>query len=327
MKMAWLFPGQGSQVIGMGKDLYEASPAARRVLDLAGHTLGAALTCIMFTGPGHRLQETIHAQPAIVAASLAALAAFREAWQEAGFGPLPQPSFVAGHSVGEYAALVAAGGVDEATGLRLVRERARLMHEAAQMKPGSMVAVLGLAREAVDAACQEARRRVAGSYVTVANHNAATQVTIAGDQPGLAAAMSLCQEAGARRCLPLSVSGAFHSEAMAPAAAPLAQIVAAAGIGKARLPLISNVTARAIREPEQLGDELAAQLARPVLWADSLEYMAGEGTDVFLEFGAGQVLTNLVQRLDPVLAARAIGDAASVRQTVPWLARRMGMVT
>ncbi|MGH2354306.1 MAG: ACP S-malonyltransferase [Chloroflexota bacterium] len=319
MRVAWLFPGQGTQAVGMGRDLYASSAAARRVLDLADQTLEIGLTRLMFEGPAGDLQLTVNAQPAILAVSLAALAAFREAWQEAGTAPLAGPAFVAGHSVGEYAALVASGAADEATGLRLVRQRARLMHEAGQQRPGGMMAVLGLDREAVDAACGRARQQVRGSYVAVANHNAATQVTIAGDADGLAVASTLCREAGARRCVPLPVSAAFHTEAMAPAAGPLAEAVAKAAIGKADVPLVANVDARVLVSAGDLRRELAEQVARPVLWADSLSHMVDAGTTVFLEFGAGQVLTTLIQRLPGGLEAMAVGDAAAARAAVPWL--------
>ncbi len=307
----------------MGRDLYQSSPAARRVLDLADATLGFPLTQLLFEGPAETLQLTINAQPAIVAVSLAALAAFRETWEQARGAPAPLPAFVAGHSVGEYAALVASGAAGEATGLRLVRERAKLMHEAGQARPGSMVAVLGLDRETVARVCHQARVQVDGSYVDIANHNAPTQVTIAGDQAGLAVASRLCLEAGARRCVPLSVSAAFHSAAMAPAAEPLARAVVAAEIGDAQVPLVANVDARPVTAAGDLRRELAQQVARPVLWADSIQFMIDQGVRVFLEFGAGSVLTNLLQRLGRDLAAMAVGDAAAARAAVDWLARSM----
>jgi len=313
MGVAWLFPGQGSQVVGMGRDLYEASPAARRVLDLADQTLGVALTQLLFEGPAATLQLTINAQPAIVAVSLAALAAYREAC-----GPAPDralwPDFVAGHSVGEYAALVAAGAADEATGLRLVRERARLMHQAGQARPGSMMAILGLELAAVEEACRRARAQIPSSYVWVANHNLPAQVAIAGDPEGLALASKLCQEAGARRCVPLAVSAAFHSAAMEPVVAPLAAVLAAATIGDARVPLVANVSARPIQRAAALREELAQQVARPVRWADSLQFLLDQGVRTFIEFGAGQVLTSMVQRLpapDGELRALAVGDVPS----------------
>ena len=306
----------------MGQDLYQGSPAAREVLDLADRTLGFALTRLMFEGPADELLATVNAQPAIVATSLAALAALRERWSDAGRGELPAPAFVAGHSVGEYAALVASGAASAETGMRLVRARAEAMHAAGQARPGSMTAVLGLSRDAVDEACREARGEVPGSYVSVANHNAESQVVIAGDRPGLEAAAKLCQAAGARRCVPLAVSAAFHSAAMEPAAEPLGEAVREAELRDARVPVVANVSAAPISLAAELRDELVEQLARPVLWSDSLARMRASGVDAFLELGAGKVLSGMVQRLDPVPAATAVGDVESARAAVEWLAAR-----
>jgi [acyl-carrier-protein] S-malonyltransferase len=318
-KIAWLFPGQGSQAVGMGHDLYTSSAAAREALDLADATLGFSLTRVMFEGPADQLQLTINAQPAIVATSLAALAAVREAWRESRGTELPAPALVAGHSVGEYAALVAAGAADAATGLRLVRARAEARHAAGQARPGGMTAVLGLSREKVEEACRLARAEARGSYVDVANHNAETQVIIAGDADGLAAAARLCQTAGARRCMPLPVSAAFHSAAMAPAADDLRRAVETAELRDAAVPVVANVTVRPITRSDQLGEELVEQVARPVLWADGVQKMRDAGVSAFLELGHGKVLTNILTRLEPPPAATAAGDSESVRAAVAWV--------
>jgi [acyl-carrier-protein] S-malonyltransferase len=306
----------------MGRGLYERSAAARRVLDLAGSTLDLPLTRLLFDGPAEALQDTVNAQPAIVAVSLAALAAVREAWEATQGEPLPRPAFVAGHSVGEYAALVASGAADAETGLRLVRRRAELMQAAGKQRAGSMMAVLGLDLAAVEASCRTARREVPGSYVGVANYNAATQVVIAGDAAGLAAARTACLAAGARRVVPLAVSAAFHSAAMLPAAGPLALTLAEARIADAGVPLVANVDARPLTAAGDLRRELSEQVSRPVLWADCLQRTIAGGATVFLELGAGQVLTNLVQRLDGDFEAMAVGDAAAAEAAVPWLAAR-----
>ena len=306
----------------MGQDLYQGSRAARAVLDLADRALGVPLTRLMFDGPAGELLSTVNAQPAIVATSLAALAALREQWSEAGRGELPAPAFVAGHSVGEYAALVACGAASAETGLRLVRARAEAMHAAGQARPGSMTAVLGLGREAVEEACRQARADVPGSYVSIANHNAETQVVIAGDKEGLEAAAKRCLEAGARRCMPLAVSAAFHSDAMSGAAPPLERAVAHAEIADARVPLVANVTAAPIRGAAELRRELVEQLARPVLWVDSVVRLCAEGVHGFVELGAGKVLTNLVQRLEPAPAAISVGDVEGARAAAEWLAAR-----
>jgi len=274
---------------------------------------------LLFQGPADELQLTINAQPAIMAVSLASLAAFREAWMADGAGDVPPPEYVAGHSVGEYAALVAAGACDEATGFRLVRARAEAMHAAGLERPGSMTAVLGLSRAAVEEACRKARKEVPGSYVSVANHNAETQVSMAGDSAGLEAAARYCQAAGARRCVPLSVSAAFHSDAMRPAAVALSKAVELAEIQDAAVPLLANVVAAPLTEASELRRELVAQVARPVLWADSMRAMLDAGVGAFLEFGSGQVLTNLVQRLDQAPKAMAVNDSDSAHRAVAWL--------
>jgi [acyl-carrier-protein] S-malonyltransferase len=323
--IAWLFPGQGTQTVGMGRDLSESSPAAREVFAAVDAALGFPLTRLMFEGPAEELQLTINAQPAIVAVSLAALAALQEAWSGQCEAPFPLPSYVAGHSVGEYSAVVAAGALEPGTGFRLVRERARLMHEAGLARPGGMVAVLGLSLADVNTACRAARDVIPGSYVTVANHNSDTQLTIAGDAAGLAAAADLCRQAGARRCLPLAVSGAFHSQAMEPAAKQLERAVAAAALRDARAPLVANASAQVIVAATDLERELGQQVASPVLWAESVDRMIENGVDTFLELGSGQVLTNLVLRREPGAAAMAVGDAATARIAVPWLRERAGL--
>lgn len=320
MSLAWLFPGQGTQAVGMGRDLYEGSAAACSLLDLADTTLGFKLTRLIFDGPADELQLTINAQPAIVAVSLASLAAFEEVWRhEVGESP-PQPAFVAGHSVGEYAALAASGATDASGSLRLVRARAEAMHASGNNRPGSMAAILGLTRDAVEQACRAARDEVPGSYVAVANHNSDTQVSIAGDQEGLEAAMRLCKTAGARRCMPLAVSAAFHSVAMAEAAGPVRHAVSRAVLHDAVVPLVANVTAQPVQAAGDLGDELVEQVASPVLWADSMRTMLNAGVSAFVEFGSGKVLTNIAQRMDEKPDATSAGDAMeSVRQAVAWV--------
>ncbi len=322
MTYAWLFPGQGTQAVGMGRDLYDGSPAARAVLDQADVTLGFPLTQLLFEGPADQLQQTVNTQPAIMAVSLASLAAFDETWRaDTGAAP-PQPSFVAGHSVGEFAALVASGAASATTGLRLVRARAEAMHIAGAQRPGSMAAVLGLPRDAVQRACTAARLEVPDSYVQVANHNADTQVAIAGDQPGLDAAMRLCREAGARRCLPLAVSAAFHSDAMAPAREPLRRAVTEAGLRDAQVPLVANVTASPVRGAAELGAELVEQVVSPVLWADGMRFMLAAGAHDFVEFGTGQVLANLAQRMTEAPEAISVGDMEGVQRAVAWVQER-----
>ncbi len=323
---AWLFPGQGSQAVGMGHSLYRDSAAARDVFVVADAVWGGSLTGAMFDGPAEGLQATVVTQPAIVSVSLAALAAVREAWEARQGTPLPEPSFVAGHSVGEFAAVVASGATDVATGLRLVCERARLMQWAAETNPGSMVAVLGLARDLVEESCLSAREAVTGSYVSVANDNAHTpaQIVIAGDLAGLEAASAECRARGARRCVPLTVGGAFHSAAMAPAQEGLARAISMAPFGDPRVPVIANVTATALRRAREIRTELATQVVSPVRWADTVALLAEAGCRRFVEFGHGTVLGNLVQRAIPDAAVQSVGDADGVARVAEWLGRDVG---
>lgn len=323
---AWLFPGQGSQAVGMGQSLHRVSSAARDVFMIADAVWGGSLAGAMFNGPAEVLQATVVTQPAIVTASLAAIAAVREEWEARHGIPLPEPSFVAGHSVGEFAAVVASGATDVATGLRLVCERARLMQWAAETNPGSMIAVLGLARDEVEAACALARETVAGSYVSVANDNAhvPAQIVIAGDLPGLEVASAECRERGARRCVPLTVGGAFHSAAMAPAQEGLARAIAMAPFGDPRVPVIANVTALPLRRARDVRAELASQVVSPVRWAETVTFLAEAGCRRFVEFGQGTVLGNLVQRAIPDAEVHSVGDADGVGRVVDWLGSRQG---
>lgn len=319
--VAWLFPGQGSQVVGMGRSLADGSTAAREVLVLAEATYAGPLMSIMFDGPSEALQSTVTTQPAIVSASLAALAALREAWYARHGSDLPDPVLVAGHSVGEFSAVAASGATDAATALRLTCERARLMQWAGETIPGTMAAVLGLDVDRVEASCEQARAVVAGSYVTVANHNAVSpaQVVIAGDAAGIDDASERCKAAGARRVVPLAVGGAFHSPAMAPAREGLARAVATAVVGDARVPIVANVTGVAIRRHREIRAELSEQVTSRVRWADSMATLAAAGCTRFIEFGAGAVLSGLVQRAIPGAEAIQIGDTEGVARAVEWL--------
>jgi [acyl-carrier-protein] S-malonyltransferase len=297
--------------------------AAHEVLVLAEATYAGPLMAVMFDGPAEVLQATVTTQPAIVGASLAAVAALREAWQSKFGSELPDPVLVAGHSVGEFSALAASGATDVATALRLTCERARLMQWAAEMTPGTMAAVLGLDVDRVAQACAEAQVVVDGSYVTVANHNAVSpaQVVIAGDPTGVEVASERCRAAGARRVVALSVGGAFHSPAMGPAQEGLARAVSMAAIGSARVPIVANVTARVIRRQREIRTELSEQMTSRVRWADTMVTIAGAGCTRFIEFGAGAVLSALVQRAIPGAEAIQVVDADGIERAVEWLSR------
>jgi [acyl-carrier-protein] S-malonyltransferase len=285
----------------MGRDLFEGSPAARRLFEQADRVLGYSLSQLCFDGPGDRLQETQHAQPAIFTASLAAL----EAAREQGSIDAP-PAFVAGHSLGEFSAIVAAGAVDFEGGLRLVAERGRLMQEAAEASRGAMAAILGLDETAVRAICER-------SGAEVCNFNAPGQIVIGGAEHAVDSAMALALERGAQRGVRLKVSGAFHTSMMQPAAEGMARAVAQAPLRDPQIPVIANTSALALTTAAQLRDELVEQLTHPVQWQRSVEELRAQGVTAVIEFGPGRVLTGLVRRIDRSISVRNVSDMAGAR--------------
>src|SRR5579863_1255748 len=275
-QVAFLFPGQGSQVVGMGADIFAASESARKVFEAADESLGFSLSNLCFNGPEDILRKTINAQPAIVTVSLALLAALQEA--------LPSPfipTYTAGHSVGEYAALVASGVLEMKDALRLVRERGRLMHQEGTICPGSMAAVIGMDEEALLEVCREVTAQLTANLdtgahpgqgqVAIANFNAPGQIVISGEQTALNQAMELAKARGAKRVIPLAVSGAFHSPVMRPAAVGLAQAIANTEVHAAAIPVIGNITAVPLTQVVDIREELAQQIAAPVQWIRSIE--------------------------------------------------------
>lgn len=302
MTIAFVFPGQGSQHIGMGRDLYDASPAGRAVFDLADATLGFALTRLCFEGPEASLMATENAQPALLATSAALLAALKEAGYNA------EPVLMAGHSLGEYSALVAAGALDVATALLLVRRRGELMAAAHQ---GGMAAIIGLDEGPLEAICAEAS--ATGAPVVIANYNAPGQLVISGATDAVERASVLAKERGAKRALHLKVSAAFHSPLMRAAADGLAGVIAEADMSDARVPVISNVTAAPISAAEGVRSELVTQVTSPVRWIASVQRMVAEGVETFVEIGAGSVLTGLIKRIAPSARLVNIGDVVSLR--------------
>lgn len=284
----------------MGRDLYDGSPAAKRVFDTAGRVLGYAVSDLCFQGPAERLQETQHAQPAIFTMSLACLEAARD------HGALPAPAFVAGHSLGEYTALVAANALTLEDGLRLVQERGRLMAEAAEHSPGAMAALLGLDEAAVRAICADAGAELC-------NLNAPGQIVVGGSEEAIERAMALALERGAQRGVRLKVSGAFHTSMMRPASEGMARAVAATPLRDPDVPVVANTTAQPIKTAAALREELVQQLVQPVRWQASVEYLASQGVSGAIEFGPGRVLTGLVRRIDRSLAVRNVTDLASAQ--------------
>ena len=315
-RTAFLFPGQGSQHVGMAGDLAAAYPAASAALAEADEVLGFALSRLMLDGPEDELTDTINAQPALLAASVAALAALEaETGVRAATGG--SAVYVAGHSLGEYSALVAAGSISYADGLRLVRERGRLMKEAGAHSPGMMAAVLGLDEARVAAICAEVT--ATGGIVQVANDNCPGQLVISGDRAGMAAAMAALAAAGARKVVPLAVSIAAHSPLMQPAADALRAAIDATEIAAPLVPVIGNTTAQPLTAAESIRAELTAQLTGSVRWTASLEAMVSAGVTTYVEVGAGDVLTGLVKRIDRSATRVAVKDPDGVRSYVALL--------
>ena len=336
-EVAFLFPGQGSQAAGMGADIFETSPAARRVFESADEALGIALSDLCFHGPDDVLRETINAQPAIVTVSLALLAALQASLNEhtsSWSSPLV-PSYTAGHSVGEYAALVASGALQLKDAIRLVRERGRLMHYEGTVCPGGMAAVIGMDEGPLEEVCQEATAQAVVNLprdahpgqgrVSIANFNAPGQIVISGEQAALSVAMELAKARGAKRVIPLAVSGAFHSPVMQPAAAGLAQAIEQTEVHDASIPIIGNMHAKPLTKAQEIREELAQQIAAPVQWTRTIEYLAGAGVTIFLEIGPGQALTGMVKRIAKGVTTLNVSSGADIEK-VAGIMREMGLV-
>ena len=295
--VAWVFPGQGAQHVGMGADLADQSATARAVFTSADEALGISLSQLCFEGPEDELTRTVNTQPAIVTHSVAALATAIET------GAITsRPAFVAGHSLGEYAALIAAGAVGFDDGVRLVRERGRLMQEACDVEPGTMAAILGLDPAVLAPIC-------AGHGASVCNINAPGNITIGGTIAAVEAASAAAAAAGATRVVPLTVSGAFHTPLMAVAAEGLRRALAGVTFAEPRTPVVSNVSATLMTDASDFAAELVDQVTNPVLWADSVTAMQAAGVTTLLEFGPGRVLSGLARRIDRSLETRNIGTA------------------
>jgi len=304
-----LFPGQASQYVGMGQDLHDRYPQIQALYRQAREITGADIAGVSFDGPAETLKQTNYTQLAILVHSVAAASLL----SEQGI----QPDYVAGHSVGEYAALVAAGSLAFEESVRLVRLRSALMHEAGQKQPGAMAAVMGLAPQEVDDVCRSASED--GEPVQPANYNSPMQTVIAGAVPAVKRAMDAARAAGARRVIPLEVSGAFHSELMEYARQGLAEAIEAAAIVRAETPVVANVTARPVTAPDDIRRLLIEQLTRPVRWAESMQSLVDHGVDTVVEAGPGSILSGLMKRMHRgvhILNADRLEDVSSVVETL-----------
>lgn len=306
--LAFVFPGQGSQAVGMARELYDSSPTAREVLDELAAAVDFPLLSLMFEGPAEELTRTQCAQPALLAHSLAALAVLKEQGL--------QPGLVAGHSLGEYSAVVAAGCLMPTDAVRLVRRRGELMAEAGQRVGGTMAAIIGLDEEPLQGAVAEAGEV---GVVCIANLNAPGQIVISGEEAAVKRASELAVAAGARRALPLNVSGAFHSPLMQPAAEEFAALLQGVEFAAAQIPVISNVDARERTGAEEIREALARQLTAAVQWDLTMQRLPELGVTAVVEAGPGKVLGNMLKRACPELTVYGAESPADIEAAVAVL--------
>lgn len=304
-KIALVFPGQGSQYVGMGKEAQENSKAGAGIFAHADEALGFSLSQLCFEGPEEQLKLTVNTQPAILTASIAVLEWLRETVDVT-------PSFVAGHSLGEYSALVAAGAMSFKDAVLAVRSRGQFMEEAVPAGEGAMSAVLGMDRDKLRAICEEIT--ASGHPVQLANLNCPGQIVISGSAHGVAKAGETAKAHGAKRAIPLNVSGPFHSSLLQPASVKLEQKLKELKIGDASIPVVANVSAQALTKANDIFSSLVEQVSSPVLWEDSIQYMAGLGVDTFIEVGPGTVLAGLIKKIDRSAKVFSIQDEASLNK-------------
>ncbi|MEC1006855.1 ACP S-malonyltransferase [Bacillus subtilis] len=308
-KIAFLFPGQGSQFIGMGKELYEQVPAAKRLFDEADETLETKLSSLIFEGDAEELTLTYNAQPALLTTSIAVLEKFKESGIT--------PDFTAGHSLGEYSALVAAGALSFKDAVYTVRKRGEFMNEAVPAGEGAMAAILGMDAEALKQVTDKVTEE--GNLVQLANLNCPGQIVISGTAKGVELASELAKENGAKRAIPLEVSGPFHSELMKPAAEKLKEILDACDIKDADVPVISNVSADVMTEKADIKEKLIEQLYSPVRFEESINKLIAEGVTTFIEIGPGKVLSGLVKKVNRRLKTIAVSDPETIELAIQTL--------
>jgi [acyl-carrier-protein] S-malonyltransferase len=308
MEYVFLLPGQGSQKVGMGKDLYEAFPTARDAFHVVDDAVGAALSTLAFEGPADELTRTVNAQPALLAHSAAVWALIRD---HVGLRLVG----AAGHSLGEFSAYHVAGTLELTAAARIVRRRGQLMYEQGVRRPGAMAAILGVLSASIDDLCAQASAE--RGLVVPANYNSEEQVVISGEVAGVERAMELAREAGAKRCLPLPVSGAFHSPLMAPAVEGLSQALEAESWRDPVVPVVANVNAEPVSGAATARALLVQQLTAPVQWTRVMRTLAERFPDAtFVEIGSGAVLTGLARRIAPAVKTMAVGTVAEVEKFI-----------
>lgn len=305
MAIAFTFPGQGSQAVGMGRDLAGAFPEARRVFEEVDEALGESLSRLIWEGPEETLTLTANAQPALMAVSLAAFRAL----EAGGFSLREKVAYVAGHSLGEYSALAAAGFVSVADAARLLRIRGNAMQSAVPVGEGAMAAIIGLEQADVEAACREA---AAGSVCQIANDNGGGQLVISGARAAVELAAKLCTEKGAKRALMLQVSAPFHSALMTPAAEAMREALAGVDKSPPAVPVVSNVSVTPTSDPDTIAARLVEQVTGRVRWRETVEWFGANGVATLYEVGAGKVLSGLARRIDREIAVSSIGTPADV---------------
>lgn len=310
--IAYIFPGQGSQAVGMGKDLFDNFPQAREVFEEADDVLGFKLSEMCFAGTAEDLALTANTQPAILTVSIAAFRALEASNS-------PKPNFVAGHSLGEYSALVAAKALSFSDAVKTVRKRGEYMQESVPVGVGAMAAILGLPIETVENACAEAAQ---GQVCSPANINSPAQIVIAGNSEAIDRAIEILKERGAKRAIKLNVSAPFHCALMKPAQERLAEDLQKINFENLRFPVIENVSAEANSDGERSRDALIRQVSAPVRWADSIENLINEGIETFVEVGAGKVLSGLVRQINRDVRCMNVENSDSLKNTLENLQER-----